>query len=95
MLASFWTFEWDPTVEGLQPQDRINNILEAGFTDPIWAVTLLLGVFFAVWSGYLLSLAVSEVKGISQREGRIVAAVPSGVYALWLFYDALNWAGVV
>lgn len=46
-------------------------------------------------SGYLLSMAVQRSKNIEQDDARKVAGVLSGVFALYLVWSALGYAGIV
>jgi len=43
----------------------------------------------------LLSLAIVEIKGISTDDARKVAAVPSGITALYFVWMAIGHAGIV
>lgn len=69
-------------------------IMSLGLEDPIYIGTLLLGVAFTVWSGYLLSTAVQRSKNIEQGDARKVAGVLSGAFALYLVWSALGYAGI-
>lgn len=95
MIASFWGYDFVADPDGLETSTEIQNILQGGLDANVWAGTLLIGALFAIWSGYLLSLAVMEVKGLSEDNARVVAAIPSGIYTLWLIWEGLSWAGVV
>lgn len=70
-------------------------LLGLGLEDPIYVGTLLLGVLFTVWSGSLLATAVRRAKGIDSGDARMVAAVLSGAFALYLVWSALGYAGIV
>lgn len=69
-------------------------IMGLGLEDPIYIGTLLLGVAFTVWSGYLLSTAVQRSKNIEQGDARKVGGVLSGAFALYLVWSALGYAGI-
>ncbi|WP_123537683.1 YIP1 family protein [Halosimplex salinum] len=67
----------------------------AGLTDPLYAVVMLLGILFVVWSAHLLSIAVAESKSLEIDTARRAAAVPAGLLALYLLVTALGQAGIL
>jgi len=67
----------------------------AGLTDPLYAVVLLVGILFVVWSGHLLSVAVAESKDLDIDTARRAAAVPAGLFALYLLVTGLGQAGIL
>lgn len=81
--------------DGLGAEEQLQTILAVGLESPIYVGTLLLGVLFTVWSGYLLSLSVEQSKNISRDGARKIAAVLSGAFALYLVWSALQWGGVL
>lgn len=67
----------------------------AGLTDPLYAIVMLVGIVFVVWSGHLLSVAVAESKDLDIDTARRTAAVPAGLFALYLLVTALGQAGIL
>lgn len=86
-------FPGDP--EGLDAAEQYQSIMELGLEGPIYLVMIASGVLFAVWSGYLLSIAVAKAKDISTDDARKVAAIPSGVVALFFVWMLLGAAGIL
>lgn len=95
IFALFLGVEYPADPEGLGAEEQYQTIMELGLETPIYTATLLVGALFAVWSGYLLSLAVEEIKGISTDDARKVAAIPSGLTALYFVWLAVSHAGIV
>ena len=81
--------------EGLGAAEQYQSIMDLGLDTPIYAVFVLTGVLFAVWSGYLLSIGVEEIKDIPTDDARKVAAVPSGIVAVYFVWMALGQVGIV
>lgn len=91
----FYDADLPANPDGLGASEQLDTLLAVGLESPIYAATLVLGAIFAVWSGYLLSVGVERAKGISRDDARKVAAVPSGIFALYLLWNALQWGGVL
>ncbi|WP_459190701.1 YIP1 family protein [Halosimplex sp. J119] len=67
----------------------------AGLTDPLYTAVLLVGIVFVVWSAHLLSIAVAESKSLEIDTARRAAAVPAGLFGLYLLVTALGNAGIL
>lgn len=87
------TFPADP--EGMGAEEEFQSLMELGLDSPVYLVTIILGIVFALWSGHLLSIAVEEAKGISSDDARKIAAVPTAFVCLYILWAALGVAGVV
>lgn len=58
--------------------------------DPVVVATVLLGVVFVAWTGYIAAYAVRDVRGLQTDEAYRVAAVPTIAYALYVVYEAVT-----
>lgn len=87
------TFPSNP--EGLGTSEQLQSLLNRGLEDPLYYATLLIGVFFVVWSWYLRSLAVEKAKTVSEDDARKIATIPTGVFALYFLWNGLQTAGIV
>jgi hypothetical protein len=79
---------WSGTAQG-------GEDVYAGLADPLYAGVILVGVVFVIWSGHLLSVAVAESKSLEMDVARRVAAVPAGLFALYVVWTAISQAGVL
>lgn len=91
----FLDVEFPTNPEGLTAAAELSFILSLGLESPIYVATMLLGIPFAAWSGYLLSVAIESAKNVSTANARKIAVVPSGLFALYLLWRGIHWAGVL
>jgi hypothetical protein len=52
--------------------------------------TVLVSVVFILWSGYIAAYAVRDVRDLETDEALRVAAVPAGLYAIWVIYQGVT-----
>lgn len=95
VVALFLDVEFPAQPEGVHASEELAFILSLGLESPIYVATLLLGIPFVAWSGYLLSVGIEDVKDVSASDARKVAAVPSGAFAFYLLWRAVFWTGVL
>jgi hypothetical protein len=86
-------FPADP--EGAQAAEELAFILGLGLESPLYVATILAGIAFTAWSGYLLAEAVEAAKGVDTTDARKIAVVPSGVFAVYLLWRAVYWVGAL
>lgn len=75
---------------------QLAEFTELHMTDPIVLVGTAVLIATAVWSGYLLALALEDAKkGLSFDDARKVAAIPSGIFVLYLVWQTAVSLGVL
>lgn len=95
VFVLFFDVTYPGQPDGLGASEQFQSIMDLGLDTPLYIAFILTGVLFAVWSGYLLSVAVEEIKDIPMDDARKVAAVPSAVVALYFVWLALGRAGIL
>lgn len=68
------------------PDARSEFIWNEVATEPIVVGSVLVGVVFVLWAGYIGAFAVARERDIDPSEGLVVAAVPAVGYALYVLY---------
>ena len=93
-VALFFGVDFPANPDGLDSGSQLHSILQLGLDSPVYLVTLLIGLIFVAWSWQLLAHGIEVAKGIDADDARKVAAVPVGVYGLYVLYTVLQAAGV-
>lgn len=72
--------------EGNTLVEQFQSILEVGLNKPeVFAATVIL-IITVLYSGYLLSFAIEHSKDVPAENAKKTAAVPAGVFALYLVW---------
>lgn len=95
-LYLFLGIDFPANPEGISADERFQSIMDLGYDGSVlYTAVVFAGVLFVVWSWYLLADAVSNAKGVPPNDARKVAAVPAGIYGLYVLWTALGTAGIV
>lgn len=108
VIGLFWGVDFPGDPSGLTAEAKVEEILYGtgeyadgtpynwdGLSSWVYSLTLVTGTLFAAWSGYHLSNAIQEAKGVAQENARKIAAVPAGLWALYLLWSAVTNLGVL
>lgn len=94
-VAVFWNADFPSDPSGFTAEEKVATIMDLGTENPLYPLSILVGVLFTVWSWWLLTLAVELAKNVSRDEAQRIAAVPAGLFALWIIYRTAQVAGVL
>jgi len=76
-------------------EDATAFLFRQVFEEPAILGAMAIGIVFVLWSGYIASYAVSELRDIPLGDARKAVAAPVVVYVLWLINEILGYAGVL
>ncbi|MEF8851140.1 MAG: YIP1 family protein [Haloarculaceae archaeon] len=72
------------------PVDRAQFMWDQAAGEVYVTATVLVAVVFVVWGGYIAAYAVRDVRDLETDEALRVAAVPAGLYALYVLYQGVT-----
>lgn len=72
------------------PIDRAHFMWDQAAGEIYVIATVLLGVVFVLWGGYIAAFAVRDVRDLDTGEALKVAAVPAGLYAIYVLYQGVT-----
>lgn len=81
--------------EGMEVKAELTGILELGYTDPVYIIGFGSGIFFVVWSWIILTEGVEKAKDMNHDQALKLAAVPTGLMALYILYRVLADGGLI
>lgn len=71
------------------PDARANFVWEVAAGELAVVASVVVGLVFAVWAGYIAAYAVRDVRDIETDEAYRVAAVPTVAYVLYVAYEVV------
>jgi hypothetical protein len=80
----------DPQEVPQPPIDRAHHMWDAAAGEVYVVATVLVGAVFVLWGGYIAAYAVRDVRDLETGEALRVAAVPAGLYAIWVLYQGVT-----
>lgn len=72
------------------PDMRADEMWSAVAGEIFVVATVVVGVVFVLWAGYIAAYSVADVRDLPMDEAYKVAAVPTVAFALYLLYDAVT-----
>lgn len=80
----------DPQEVPQPPIERAHHMWDAAAGEIYVTATVLVGALLVLWGGYIAAYAVRDVRDLETGEALRVAAVPAGLYAIWLLYQGVT-----
>ena len=80
----------DPQNVPQPPIDRAHHMWDTAAGEIYVTATILVGAVFVIWAGYIAAYAVRDVRDLETSEALRVAAVPAGLYAIWVLYQGVS-----
>ena len=75
----------EPALTGFEHEMRVYEPwLEQATTEPLFIVGTIIAIPFVLFAGYMWYLAIREVSNADQRDGAILAAIPTLLALIWL-----------
>lgn len=83
----------DPS--GIRVSEQIAALFDLANSEPVLILAWIVTALAAVYSGYLLSVALSALRDLTESQTRRIVALPVAVHVAFVLYTLLTQVGVL